>query len=202
VTATYHHGNLRAGLVEAGVELARTSGPAGVVLREVARRTGVSHNAAYRHFADRDDLLAEIAQVAMDRLSASMQARLDAVTETDPLLRADERLRATGRGYVAFALEETGLFEVAFAAPAGDDGKHAVDERSAGPFEVLVAALDEGVRAGAVAPERRDGAEVLCWSAVHGFALLHARGPLAGIPAAERDATLEAMLDGITRSLR
>ena len=110
----YHHGNLRAALVDAGAELARAQGPDGVVLREVARRTGVSHNAAYRHFADRDELLAEIASLANDQLEQAMQRRLDDVTETDPAKRARARLRATGRAYVEFALVRAGLFNVAF----------------------------------------------------------------------------------------
>src|SRR3954464_6330394 len=52
----YHHGNLRAALIDTAVEQARAGGAAAVVRRAAARRTGVSHNAAYRHFADRDDL--------------------------------------------------------------------------------------------------------------------------------------------------
>ena len=66
----YHHGNLRPVLVDTAVELARTTGPDGVVLREVARRAGVSHNAAYRHFADRAALLAEVSDCAMADLEA------------------------------------------------------------------------------------------------------------------------------------
>src|SRR5262245_66272447 len=64
-TQPYHHGNLRPVLVDTAVELARSTGPDGVVLREVARRAGVSHNAAYRHFEDRAALLAEVADSAM-----------------------------------------------------------------------------------------------------------------------------------------
>src|SRR5690349_13456841 len=119
VVSTYHHGNLRAALVDAAAELARTSGPEGVVLREVARRTGVSHNAAYRHFADRDALLAEVAELGMEKLEQTMRQRLAEVSEVEPQARAAARLRATGRAYVEFALAEPGYFEVAFAVPRG-----------------------------------------------------------------------------------
>src|ERR1700750_2969719 len=94
-TQPYHHGNLRPVLVDTAVELARTTGPDGVVLREVARRAGVSHNAAYRHFEDRDALLAEVADRAMAELEAAMRRRIDRVTLADPTDRALERLRET-----------------------------------------------------------------------------------------------------------
>ena len=71
----YHHGNLRPVLVDTAVELARTTGPDGVVLREVARRAGVSHNAAYRHFDDRAALLAEVSDRAMSDLEQAMVTR-------------------------------------------------------------------------------------------------------------------------------
>src|ERR1700709_1653961 len=183
---TYHHGNLRAALVEAAADLARAKGPDGVVLREVARRTGVSHNAAYRHFADRDALLAEVAALGMERLGPAMHRRLDEVTTTDPKPRTAEQLRAVGRAYVDFALEEPGLFEVAFAGgtegvpeePAQtddetDDVSDDVTEAVANPYDLLNQVLDACVDAGSVSPDRRPGAEVVCWAAVHGFAVLH-----------------------------
>src|SRR4051812_19684173 len=92
----YHHGNLRAALVAEGAELARARGPEGVVLREVARRTGVSHNAAYRHFADREELIGAIASLANNELEQAMLRQLAAVAETEPAARARARLRATG----------------------------------------------------------------------------------------------------------
>src|SRR5215472_6791046 len=92
----YHHGNLRAVLVDTAVELARATGPDGVVLREVACRAGVSHNAAYRHFADRAALLAEVSARAYDELEASMRERIAAATETEPRARSLARLRETG----------------------------------------------------------------------------------------------------------
>ena len=116
--STYHHGNLRPALVEAAVELARVSGPDGVVLREVARQTGVSHNAAYRHFADRDELLAEVAALGMSRLADAMEERVATVTTGSPTVRARRRLgevdgrRNQGRSEIAVVVGAHGWMVV------------------------------------------------------------------------------------------
>ena len=198
--STYHHGNLRPALVEAAVELARVSGPDGVVLREVARQTGVSHNAAYRHFADREELLSEVASVAMDQLEQAMEQRIATVTSKKPELRARRRLGEVGRAYVYFALAEPGLFDVAFATQeaylvcaSGFD--------TTGPYGVLGRVLDELVDAGVLTAARREGADVVCWAAVHGFAMLHLHGPLREMPAEMREATLVLLLATIQRGL-
>lgn len=197
MTRPYHHGNLRAALVATAADLARERGPEGVVLREVARRTGVSHNAAYRHFAHRDQLLVEVAAEGMGRLAAHMRQGLDAVAEDDPVLAASLRLRAVGRAYVEFALTEPGFFGVAFAAvaheaPPAAPGSERADEVD--PYTLLNRALDDLVEVGALPAERRRDAEVACWSSVHGFAVLHLAGPMRTVPAEERDRALEAML--------
>jgi AcrR family transcriptional regulator len=202
--STYHHGDLRAALVQTATELARADGPDGVVLRETARRVGVSHNAAYRHFADREELLGEVAEVAMQQLAGAMSAELDTVTETEPVARALARMRATGRAYVHFALAQPGLFQVAFAARTAvlgeDEPAHALPP-DADPYALLGLVLDDLVLVGGVTPERREGAEALCWSAVHGFAVLHLNGPLRDVPAPEREESLEQLLDQIQRGL-
>lgn len=195
VVKAYHHGNLRPELIRTGVELAREQGPAGVVLREVARRAGVSHNAAYRHFADRDELLALVAQVGQDQLSHAMATRVARVRGGDPVERSLRRLREIGKAYVLFALREPGLFATAFASPGLEMPDHV------GPYEMLAGALDEMVACGALAPERRAGAEVVCWSAVHGFAVLHLDGPLRDVPVRQRDLQLDLMLEAIEHGL-
>ena len=195
----YHHGNLRPVLVDTAVELARTTGPDGVVLREVARRAGVSHNAAYRHFDDRAALLSEVSDRAMADLEQAMRTRIEAVAIDDPVARAVERLRETGRAYVDFAIREPGLFEVAFTAGVTPDAHDAATR--AGPYGVLNAVLDELVDVGALSSERRQGADVACWSAVHGYAELHVHGPLRDVPAEFRDQVLESVLDVVHRGL-
>src|SRR4051812_30322184 len=163
---SYHHGNLRPALVEAAVELASATGPDGVVLREVARRTGVSHNAAYRHFADREQLLGEIAVDGMARLADHMRAAMAEVDDPDPVVAARRRLGATGRAYVGFALAEPGFFAVAFAEAAHDlmagtiGSEGPVAPPDADPYALLNLALDDLVAVGAVTGERREGAEV------------------------------------------
>lgn len=190
----YHHGNLRSALIDAAVALAREDGPDGVAIREAARRTGVSHNAAYRHFQDRDELLGEVAAISLNALAAAMRRRMNRVSGSDPARRSLDRVAAIGRAYVDYALKEPGLFAAAFAAaPAALE---------VGPLELLGTALDECVSTGAMPAAKRPGAEVSCWSAVHGFAMLHLHGPLAGSTKRAREQALQALLsrmeDGLT----
>jgi AcrR family transcriptional regulator len=193
--STYHHGNLREELVRTAVALAREKGEEGVVLREVARRAGVSHNAAYRHFADRDELLAQVALAGLQELAAAMEQRLRGRGGGSAADRARKRLRELGRAYVHFALAEPGLFGVAFSCdPTGDPG-------GMNAYTLLGEALDGLVAAGVMDPAARPGAETVCWSAVHGFSMLHLDGPLRHSPDREREAELDRMLSLLERGL-
>jgi AcrR family transcriptional regulator len=192
----YHHGNLRAALIETAVDQARAGGADAVVLRDAARRTGVSHNAAYRHFADRDDLLAEVSERGMAELEQRMRDRLADLPGNDRGEPAAARLRAVGREYVHFALAEPGLFATAFACGRPEEGAP-----GQGPYGVLCTVLDEMVTTGVLPAERRPGADVTCWAAVHGFAVLCLQGPLRELPEGEREAQLDGLLERVVRGL-
>src|SRR5690242_21281163 len=100
-------GAVRDGLVMAGLELARTGGPDAVVLREATRMVGVVPNAAYRHFADRDELLAAVCEVAMRELGVRMAARVARVRgKHGDRAAARRRLGAIGTAYSEFARNE------------------------------------------------------------------------------------------------
>ena len=197
-------GAVRDGLVAAGLELARTGGPDAVVLREATRMVGVVPNAAYRHFADRDELLAAVCTAAMRELAGRIAAGVARVRgqHGDPAA-ALGRLGAIGTAYLEFAREEPGLFATAFALPqqhaygASDDG--AGPDRS--PLGQLRTALDELVNAGVLDPRRRAGIEYPIWSAVHGLAVLAGEGPLREVPEATRRHLEELTLTFIGESL-
>jgi AcrR family transcriptional regulator len=150
---------------------------------------GVVPNAAYRHFADRDELLAAVCTAAMRELADRMAAGVARVRgqHGDPAA-ARRRLHAIGAAYLEFAREEPGLFATAFAlpqqhaygAPDGGTGQ----ERT--PLGHLRAALDELVDAGVLHRRRREGIEYPIWSTVHGLAVLAGQGPLRDIPDATR----------------
>jgi AcrR family transcriptional regulator len=178
-------GQVRSALIAAGLELAQAGGPDAVVLREATRRVGVVPNAAYRHFADRDALLAEVCVAAMDQLAGRMLEQVAAVPGGgDAKQAAIARLGALGIAYLDFATQETGLFETAFAVPrhleyaAGDTA----DGHRPTPFQLLGRALDELVTAGVLPAGRRPDAEYPVWSSVHGLAVLITQGPLRGVP--------------------
>jgi len=193
VNSSYHHGNLREALVQAAVELGREKGPDGIVIREVARRTGVSHNAAYRHFADRDELLREVARAGHEGLAQAMIDRTRRIRTKDPVEHARRRLREVGKGYVDYALAEPGLFAVAFSSVDLTDLTMA--------YQQLSDALDECLDVGLLPARKREGAELSCWAGVHGFAMLYSTGPMREATRKEREADLNRLLDRIDDSL-
>jgi AcrR family transcriptional regulator len=106
----YHHGDLRAALVDAAIALIAERGVRGFSLAEASRRLGVSAAAPYRHFADRDELLAAVAVRGLDVFAAR------AVTEADGDADPRQRLAAMTRAYVRFAAEERPLFDALYSA--------------------------------------------------------------------------------------
>lgn len=174
------------------------------MLREATRMVGVVPNAAYRHFAGRDELLAAVCTAALRELAANMAAGVARVRgkHGDPAA-ARRRLRAIGAAYLQFAREEPGLFATGFALPqrhaygAPDDGTG--QERT--PLDQLRAALDELVDAGVLHRRRRDGIEYPIWSAVHGLAVLAGQGPLRDVPEATRHHLEELTLTFVDGSL-
>jgi AcrR family transcriptional regulator len=189
----YHHGDLRTALIDAGLALTRTGGPEALTIREATRRAGVSPNAAYRHFVDREALLSAVATAIQHRMAARMARRHGSAVPD-----ARDRLHAVGLGYIKFALDEPGWFTVAFFGAVNPD-----ETAGAPPYLALVDALDAMVDAGELSAEQRDGAEWPCWSAVHGFAELVLHGPLryAGRRDVEALArrTVEDIVAGVTR---
>ena len=205
----YHHGDLRNALVDAAVTAARVNGPEAVVVRDMARQVGVSHNAAYRHFASRENLLTAVAEVGLGGLAATMREELEATPrKRDPAARARQRLRAIGRAYVSYAMAEPGLFRTIWAAaqypsvpPSALASNDIAQAEMSDPYLILNAVLDELVDAGAIPASRRPYSETVAWSAVHGLSMLIINGPLAGMPRAEIDRVLNRLCDVIDAGL-
>ena len=193
-------GAVRDGLVAAGLELARAGGPDTVVLREATRMVGVVPNAAYRHFADRDELLAAVCAAAMRELAKRMAARVARGRgRHGDAAAAVRRLHAIGAAYLEFAREEPGLFATAFALPQRHSYNPPADGPDPMPLGQLRAALDELVYAGVLDRRRREGIEFPIWSTVHGLAVLMGQGPLREIDDATR-AQLEGLISTFIES--
>lgn len=168
----YHHGNLRQTLLDAAIRLIAQAGPTGFTLREVARRAGVSHNAPYRHFRDKDDLIAAVATQGFKELTAAMLQTAE--DNTHPL----DRLRAAGLGYVAFALRRPEHFTVMFDASIkiADYAETAAAAHEA--FTTLVAFIEACQRDGHLPPGDPLHPALVSWSQVHGIAKLAITGRL------------------------
>jgi AcrR family transcriptional regulator len=159
----YRHSNLPNALRAASRAILDEDGPDSVGLREAARRVGVSATAAYRHFTNKEDLLASVAAEGFRELAASMEA---AATGPDPL-------NAIGLAYVEFALQKRGLFRLMFGPILVERAKYpGLDEAARAVFDLL-----RRVVVGADGLPRQDNSEAMAaWGLVHGLSALFIDG--------------------------
>jgi AcrR family transcriptional regulator len=168
-TQPYHHGALKAALLDAADALLDEGGVEAVSLREAARRAGVSAMAPYRHFADKEALLAALATRGFQAFGAALG---------DAAKASADGFAAMGRAYVRFALARPGRFRLMFGSGIGDRSRHpelcAAGEQAS---RQLNAAVKASGRAGAD-PET---AAIRAWSMVHGLSHLLLDGMLPGL---------------------
>ncbi|HEX5374401.1 MAG TPA: TetR/AcrR family transcriptional regulator [Aquabacterium sp.] len=173
----YHHGNLKVSLIEAGLEALTHVEADDLSLRQLAKEVGVSANAAYRHFEDKDALLSAMAAEGFRRFA---RAQHDAVAQ-EP--QAEGRLKAAGRAYVAFAQAHPALYRLMFQRLSCVATDPDLAQSAIGAMTVLLEATSSTLHAPAH-DERVRVAAAACWSLVHGLSALSQGGQLAvfGLP--------------------
>ena len=168
----YHHGDLRRALLQASVQLIAQTGPEGFTLREVARMAGVSHNAPYRHFRDKESLLAAVAAQGFGQLTRSLQQHAGRHR------KAFERFFAAGEGYVAFALRWPQHFAVMFDAAPPREHHPELAAAASQAFGVLLGHIVECQQEGSFPAGDARRLALVAWSLVHGIAKLAGAGRL------------------------
>ena len=189
---SYHHGNLKEVLLEAARKLIEQYGSAGFSLTEAARLAGVSPAAPYRHFRDRDALLAEVARNGFERLAAKLDTAWNNGIPTP--LSAFENL---GRAYLAFAREEPASYEVMFDAGLGSSEDANLTAAAERAFDVLQRASAALCRA--LPADRRPPLRLMslhAWALSHGVAdlFVEARPRVAKTPLSPEEILESAML--------
>jgi AcrR family transcriptional regulator len=185
---SYHHGDLRAALIAAGIEGLDAGGGLEPSLREMARRVGVTPTAVYRHFKSKDALLGAIAAEGFAELATAFE------TAESQAAEAGEKLTRMGESYVAFAHARPNLFRLMFGGAYALNALRGDRCRIGGEaFDGLLASVarSHGTRIDDPGVLRH---AVRVWSIVHGYAMLSIDGRLP--PIAETTEFLGEMLHG------
>ena len=186
VERPYHHGSLRAALLNAAERRLRADGADRLSLRDLAREVGVSHGAPRRHFADRQALLDALAESGFGRLDQVLRDALDGAGGT-----FEPRLRAAALAYTRFATDNTSLLEVMYA------GKHRpgadrILAAAAEPFGRLHALVSQGQDEGRLAAGDLDRTATVLLATLQGIAALVNGGV---VDPEHRDGLVEAAVD-------
>lgn len=185
----YHHGDLRRSLIAGGLVLLEENGAAALGLREIARLVGVSAAAPYRHFADRKALLEAVAAEGFRQFTAAMARAAEGLAEP-------EQLAAMAFAYVRFALDQPALFRLMFSSELHPYRDADLKEQAEAAYATIAvaAAREDKSAPGEVA--------VMCWSFVHGLAMLVLEEQILGVSAGNADALVRVLTERFVRDIR
>jgi AcrR family transcriptional regulator len=199
----YHHGDLRRAIVTAALEILRETQSLEFSLRELARRAGVSHNAPYKHFADKRELLSAVSAAGFETLTKRM------AHETGRHSNAREQLFAMLRAYIDHGVENPALYSLMFGGylTGPNHGRPAIELAEAEKTKALLAGVIAAGGLGRAIPDTNErkiaGAILACWSLVHGLTLLLADGLVGPKKKAGAlgDSLVQGMLNGLAAEL-
>jgi AcrR family transcriptional regulator len=194
----YHHGDLRRALLDVSIAVIDRHGVDALNLRELAIRAGVSSGAPYHHFADREALLASIAEEGFDLLQAAMIRERDAARGD-----ATSRLAALGRAYVSFATAHRGYFRVMFRGDLISAAPRELVRAKPRAFQLLCDAIEDCQRSGVAPAGDMQPLVLTAWSVVHGLATLWIDGalPMKGLNPERLAPTVASLLSSMFAAL-
>jgi AcrR family transcriptional regulator len=186
---TYHHGDLRAACLNAALELLAEGDETTLSLRAVARRAGVSANAPYRHYPDKDALLGAMATQGFLELRSKLAA-------ADAAAPSGEEFVQMAQAYVAYAIEHPALFRLMFGHPCSQSNPAATQAASQ-TFDVLAIRVDA-----TIPPEHRLAFMVGAWSLVHGLASLILDGKFSSVQSSDVSGLVESTVSAVLAARR
>jgi AcrR family transcriptional regulator len=165
----YHHGDLRRALIVATKAIVEESGAESFTLREAARRAGVNHRAAYRHFEDKSALLAAVAEEGFVELSS----RIEAALAREPEGASSRRLMAIARAYVEFASQNRGAYRVMAGPRLNIEDRFPALEAAIGKnLDLVRHEIEQGIARGKLRKVDPLDTTLALWAATHGLSTL------------------------------
>ena len=191
----FHHGDLQAALVTAGLRHVEKHGLNSLGLRQLALVTGVSPTAVYRHFSDLEHLKAAVGKASRETLGKMMLDALKSAPANKTAKGAIARFLAIGGAYIDFGIKKSNLSEIAFICFDSPE----LEPDFPNPSELLMASLTELNEIGCLSDKNFKSAPMIAWSMVHGFAGLAAQGATGN--AQETNSSKKDVLLAVLKSL-
>lgn len=165
---TYHHGDLRQQIIDEALTWIEGESIVSLSLRGIARRLGVSHNAPYRHFPDKESLLVAIAETGFQKLCRALQQ-----ASKSNLEEPQKRLEAIGVAYIQYAVANSAYYRVMFSDRQLICGRYPeLEQISQAAFTVLLNAIEAGQKSQIFIPGDPLQLARICWSMTHGVSML------------------------------